>query len=188
MAFPENPKQAIPKNLSGQWTETAGAPTPDPGDACSKDVSGAFVRATRVSALLQRAMPEGGAVMVAVEGPGEIPGHGGREAGNGTGKAGATGSGCGTENHPTSEAVGEAARVITKDFFSTPVVTWPGCLRGVQCAERRSPRQRFLLARVPAWRWSAVCGARAALAADTRRLSRVPQAAIGRGGGNGAAS
>jgi len=35
--------------------------------------------ATCAAALLQRAVPEGGAGLVAVESPGEIPGHGDRQ-------------------------------------------------------------------------------------------------------------
>ena len=35
--------------------------------------------ATGAAALLQRAVPEGGADLVAVEGPGDLSGHGGRQ-------------------------------------------------------------------------------------------------------------
>ena len=86
---------------------------------------------------------------------------------------------------PPGEAVPEAARVITKKFFRHLLrPAW--LLRGVR-APAALAVAALLLARVQACD-GACLGARAILAADTRRLSGVPRAAIRPSGGNGAAS
>ncbi len=86
---------------------------------------------------------------------------------------------------PAGEAVGDAARVITKKFFRRLLrPAW--LLRGVH-APATLTVATLLLARVPACD-GARLGTRAALATDTRRLSGIPRAAMCPGGGNGTAS
>ena len=86
---------------------------------------------------------------------------------------------------PADEAVGDAARVITKKFFRR-LLRPPRLLRGVRASAALAVAT-LLLARVPACD-GARLGTRAALATDTRRLSGIPRAAMCPGGGNGAAS
>ena len=86
---------------------------------------------------------------------------------------------------PAGEAVGDAARVITKKFFRRLLrPAW--LLRGVH-APATLAVATLLLARVPACD-GARLGTRAALRTDTRRLSGIPRAAMCPGGGNGTAS
>ncbi len=115
--------------------------------------------------------------MVAVEGPGEIPGHGGREAETERAKPALPGARP-EPKPPTSEAVGEAARVITKDFFDA-------CCDRPGCYEVRAPAAiaaaEILLARVPAC--DGACGSASGIGSrHAPAEQRVPQAAIGRGG------
>lgn len=89
--------QAIPK-IKRAVDGNGRRADPGPGDACSKDVSGAFVRATRVSAIA--AGNAGGRRGYGRSGrPRRDTGTRRQGSGNGTGKAGATGSASGTENH-----------------------------------------------------------------------------------------
>jgi hypothetical protein len=86
---------------------------------------------------------------------------------------------------PADEAVGDAARVITKKFFRR-LLRPPWLLRGVR-APAALAVATLLLARVPACD-GARLGTRATLAKDTRRLSGIRCAAMHPGGGNGTAS
>src|SRR5450759_3470111 len=79
MGLPESPT-SHPENQEARRAEavdlpTAGCPPCPPVSA--HRVRAALSAATRTAALLQRPLPEGGTGMVAVEGPEEIPGHGG---------------------------------------------------------------------------------------------------------------
>src|SRR5208337_2049326 len=75
---------------------------------------------------------------------------------------------------PADEAVGDAARVITKKFFRR-LLRPPRLLRGFR-APAALAVAALLLARVPACD-GARLGTRAALATDPRRLSGIPRAA-----------
>ena len=86
---------------------------------------------------------------------------------------------------PADEAVGDAARVITKKFFRR-LLRPPRLLRGIR-APAALAVAALLLARVPACDGTGL-GTRAALATDPRRLSGIPRAVWCPGGGNGAAS
>ena len=86
---------------------------------------------------------------------------------------------------PADEAVGDAARVITKKFFRR-LLRPPRLLRGIR-APAALAVAALLLARVPACDGTGL-GTRAALATDPRRLSGIPRAAKYPGGGNGTAS
>jgi hypothetical protein len=65
----------------GQRSETRAAETPDPPSAdpqmSAEGMRTALLSPAGATALLQRRMPAGGAAMVAVEGPAELPGDGG---------------------------------------------------------------------------------------------------------------
>ena len=86
---------------------------------------------------------------------------------------------------PADEAVGDAARVITKKLFRG-LLRPARLLRGIR-APAALAVAALLLARLPTCD-GARLGTRAALATDTRRLSGIPRAAMCPGGGNGTAS
>ena len=56
-------------------TDTSAASCPAVPAVSAQRMRAALSAATCAAALLQRAVPEGGAGLVAVESPGEIPGH-----------------------------------------------------------------------------------------------------------------
>ena len=64
------------RKSSGRPAQTAGVPAAVPAVSAQR-LRAALSAATGAAALLQRGVPEGGAGLVAVEGPGELSGHGG---------------------------------------------------------------------------------------------------------------
>jgi hypothetical protein len=75
---------------------------------------GAWATGIRGTQLFQRGVPAGGAGVVAVEGTAEIPGHDGGQTETERSKPALPGARPQAET--TTEAVAEAARVITKDL------------------------------------------------------------------------
>ena len=123
---------------------SAEAIAPSAADAVlsAERVRGALPSAAGAPALLQRRVPGSGAEMVALEGPGKIPGDQGRQAATERSKPALPGA---REKPETARARGSSRGREGhhyRTFFSTIratglAATWDSCVR------RRSPLQRF---------------------------------------------
>src|ERR1039457_5496454 len=104
----------------GRWTVAA---------VPAQGTRAALLAATRAAALLQRRVPEGGAGLVAVEGPGEIPGHRDRQTETQRAKPALSGA------RQEPKTAGRRSRSRRREgnpyrVFLTPVVTGPAGTRG----------------------------------------------------------
>ena len=139
MGPPENPTRQIEKQEAHGRKRQACRPR---SRRCLlKGCERRFRPAARTPALLQSAVPGGGAGLVGVEGPADVPGHGGGQAEAERGKASVTGSASKSENHQRKRRFRRPRGSSVRTFFD-------GCCDRPGCYEcflrsRRSPLQRF---------------------------------------------
>jgi hypothetical protein len=167
----------------GRPRQTAGAPAPLPAVSAQR-MCAALSAATCAAALLRRAVPEGGAGLVAVESPGEIPGYCDRQTATERAKPALSGACQG----PKTTGKGSSSRRREGnhyEVFSAPVVTVLAATRG-SCAS--GARRRNTSARTRAGvRWSA-SGSVSGTGNGYAPVERNPRAVWCPGGGNGTAS
>ena len=122
------------------------------GGVCSKGASSAFILGG-APALLQRALPGGGAEMVTVEGAAALPDDGAGPTETKRPKPALPGTRQ-SRKPAEPEAVNDPARVITKEHFFDHSCNRPSGYHAIREGAAKSPTS-FLLTRLPA-RWSAL--------------------------------